>query len=163
MLSDACSAEDVSIPSQLVCAVVCDYELRVRVHSYLNADSRCAVCTRSLVNPIYSCCDNQTNTGVCSGDERCDTFFQYCLRPLGATGIGCPFNGTANTNFFSFNTDILLDIGDTVLGTDNPFLYFGVTWRVSNCSLLTILDAFYSYVQCKLLTVTINLRGSSFT
>ncbi|XP_064402717.1 uncharacterized protein LOC135348431 isoform X2 [Halichondria panicea] len=110
----------------MVCAVVGDYELRVRVHSYLNADSRCATCTRSLVNPIYGCCDNQTNTGVCSGDELCDTFFIYCLRSLGEMGIRCPVNNV--TAFFSRNTDMLLDIGDTVLGSENPFLYSGPIW-----------------------------------
>ena len=126
---------DLSIPSQVCAVVVCDYELRVRVHSYLNADSRCATCTRSLVNPIYSCCDNLTNTGVCSGDELCDTFFQYCLRSLGDTRLQCPLNVTAvQSAIFSPNTDILLDIGDTVLGSENPFLYFGPVWMVRNCN-----------------------------
>ncbi len=123
-------------PPMQVCAVVCDYELRVRVHSYLNADSRCATCIRSLINPIlYGCCDNLTNTGVCSGDELCDTFFQYCLRSLGDTNIRCPLgNVTAmQSAIFSPNTDSLLDIGDTVLGRENPFLYFGTTWMVKNC------------------------------
>ncbi len=124
-----------SFPPQ-VCAVACDYELRVRVHSYLNAESRCATCTRSLDNPIYSCCDNQTNLGVCRGDELCDTFFRYCLRSLGETDIRCPVNDVSpvDTAFFSPNTDILLDIGDSVLGTENPFLYFEFIWTVSNCN-----------------------------
>ncbi len=115
--------------------MVGDYELRVRVHSYLNADSRCATCTRSLVNPIYGCCDNLTNTGVCSGDELCDTFFRYCLRSLGNTRIRCPF-GAVDTVIFSPNTDILLDIGDMVLESENPFLYVGTIWMVSNCRIL---------------------------
>ncbi len=122
-------------PPMQVCAVVCDYELRVRVHSYLNEDSRCATCTPSLVNPMYGCCDNQTNTGVCSGDELCDIFFRYCLRSLGATGIRCLLNVTAvDTFLFLSNTDILLDIGDTVLGSENPFLYSGPVWMVRNCN-----------------------------
>ena len=125
-----------SIPSSQVCAVVGDYELRVRVHSYLNADSRCATCTRSLVNPIYGCCDNPTNTGVCSGDELCDTFFQYCLRSLGNTRIRCPFGAAMDTAIFSPNTDILLDIGDMVLESENPFLYVGTIWTVRNCRIL---------------------------
>ncbi len=127
-------SEDDLHPSSQVCAVVGDYELRVRVHSYLNADSRCATCTPFLGNLIYGCCDNSTNTGVCSGDELCDTFFQYCLRSLGDTRIRCPLNVTAvDTAIFSPNTDILLVIGDTVLGSENPFLYSGPIWTVRIC------------------------------
>ena len=119
--------------SDQVSPVLCDYQLRVRVHSYLNPDSRCAACTRSLSEPVFGCCDNPTNTGVCSGVERCDTFFRYCLRPLGQRGVECPVNDATgrNTAVFSPDTDVLLDVGDTVLGSDNPLIIFGPSWTVS--------------------------------
>ncbi len=102
------------------------------MHSYLNPESRCAACTRSLVNPIYSCCDNPVNTGVCSGEELCDTFFRYCLRPLGETGVQCPQNEFIDTMYFRSNTDALFDIGDNIFGSANPFVLSGANWRVSS-------------------------------
>lgn len=124
---------------QVFSAVQCQYELRARVHSYLNPESRCASCTRSLVNPVLSCCDNATNTGVCSGEELCDTFFQYCLRPLGETGVQCPLNDATaiDTMRFQPNTDALFDVGDTVFASENPFRFVGENWRVSPYSVTT--------------------------
>ncbi len=119
---------------QACSAVLCEFELRVRVHSYLNDESRCATCTSSLGNPVYSCCDNLTNTGVCTGEELCDTFFRYCLRPLGDTRIQCLAFMAVDTELFSPNTDALSDIGDTLFGSENPFTFFGYDWTVSTYS-----------------------------
>lgn len=116
-----------------------DFELRVRVHSYTNPDSRCAQCTASLINPDYRCCDNMANPGVCVGEELCDTFFQYCLRPLGSTGVRCPGDNIFGTptRFFSADTDVLVDVGDTVFGSANPFVLTGSVWLVGH-EMLTI-------------------------
>lgn len=114
--------------------VVGDFELRVKVHSYSNPGSRCAQCSVSIFSSEYSCCDSLTNSGMCAGEDLCDTFFQYCLRPVGSTGISCPNRASTATNYFSPNTDTLVDVGETVFGSENPFRISGPIWTVRSCT-----------------------------
>ena len=83
----------------------------------------------------HGCCDRH-NTTECS-DFLCDTYFDYCLRPLGSKeegAGGCSYSGyvvsTSNRNdgFVNFSRSTV-----TVLGLDNPLILPGLTnnWNVN--------------------------------
>jgi hypothetical protein len=62
-----------------ICHVQGAYTVSVRVHSY-ETDSKCPTCF-SFQQP--GCCDDFLNTRTCTGTDRCDNTFFYCLRPKG--------------------------------------------------------------------------------
>ena len=104
-----------------------DYVLQVRVVSYSNPSN-----TRS----DGQCCDPANNGGGCTGGERCDTYFTYCLRPrfTEAATIECP---NTEPGFTANSTNVVdgatIDFSQpTVLGLPNPFNLTGIStaWEV---------------------------------
>ena len=116
----------------------CNYEVEVRVHSYLNPTGRCAGC-RTDNNTGPGCCDElliRSSDESCSLEEdTCDPTVDYCIRPLGETGEDCPegqivlspsaFEETNNFTFFSFTPSFF--------GVENPLLIVAenTPWTVS--------------------------------
>ena len=113
---------------QLSVLVSADYVVQVEMLSYIHPSN-----TRS----DGQCCDPD-NGGTCSGEERCDTFFIYCLMPRASTAIVCP--NTA-AGFFAISprtaqNGATIDFSEpTVLGLPNPFNLTGLTtaWEVMLC------------------------------
>ena len=67
------------------------YIVEVRLNGYTNPTGKC----NSNTDACYTqnrqhrtCCDGD-NTNTCTGSNRCDSYFVYCLRPLGTIGMGC--------------------------------------------------------------------------
>ena len=123
-----------SLTSNFYCTKVCvivngRYQVGVRLFNYSNPTGRCQECAVNQ-NGIHSCCDSQTEFGICDGRLRCDSFFIYCLRPLNTSYSsmkeGCL--GFANMTS-SFNRDDgPVDFENaTVLGLPNPLLFAGLT------------------------------------
>ncbi len=104
---------------QLSVLVSADYVVQVEMVSYSHPSN-----TRS----DGRCCD-PGNGGTCSGDERCDTFFAYCLIPR--TAVECP-NGLFISRSNAQNGATIDFSQPTVLGLPNPFNLAGLTtaWEV---------------------------------
>ena len=97
------------------------YLVEVRLNGYSNPTGKCGHgrCQTNTPGEFY-CCDGFA-TSTCSGWERCDSYFVYCLRPLGKTDLGCLANehravSRSNQDDIS-NIDFSLS---TVLGLSNP-------------------------------------------
>ncbi len=58
-----------------------DYILRVQVHAYDNPTNTCPVCGLT-----EGCCDIFI-TSECTGLQKCDNEFFYCVRPLGSPSL----------------------------------------------------------------------------
>ena len=74
----------------------------------------------------HRCCDENRVSG-CTGGRRCDSYFIYCLRPLGSEGEGCsdyePRMSTHNQD-----DDDPIDVTQSmVLGLENPLILQGIT------------------------------------
>lgn len=114
------------------------YILNVRVHSYLG-DDKCPVCVE-FARP--GCCDNFSNTRTCTGNDRCDNTFFYCLRDFGTvTSLNTAGSERCGTNDkFGKLSGINVDSAplnfsqDNVLGLPNPIPLRGPTipWQVSH-------------------------------
>jgi hypothetical protein len=108
--------------------------LEVRLYGYSNPTGTCQGCV-SVQTSEHGCCD-RFNTTECSSGLLCDTYFDYCLRPLGSEeegggGGGCSYSGyvISTTN----RDDRFVDFSpSTVLGLDNPLILPGLTsdWNV---------------------------------
>ena len=105
-------------------SVGCDYELVITFHSFSNPGQRLAASER--------CCDN---SNVPCSVPTCDSFFRFCVRPIGspvdsntsdtdACNDGVWESGVKN------NTDSVV-FTDTVFGIPNPVILNGTFW-VSN-------------------------------
>ncbi len=109
---------------QLSVLVSADYVLQVEMVSYSHPSN-----TRS----DGQCCD-PGNGGECTGGERCDTYFIYCLMPRFSNVTECPNNGPGFTLVSSVITDGAdIDFSQpTVQGLSNPFNLTGITtaWEV---------------------------------
>lgn len=109
----------------------------MRVHSY-HGDDKCPVCI-DFASP--GCCDHFSNTRTCTGIERCDNTFYYCLRDFGTVsslntaGSERCGNNDRYAKLSGVNTDSapLNFSQDTVLGLPNPIPLRGrtSTWAVS--------------------------------
>ncbi len=75
------------------------------------------------------CCDPANNGGGCTGGERCDTFFVYCLMPRFSTVVECPRNEPE----FTAVSDLIVDGATidfsqpTIPGLPNPFNLTGIS------------------------------------
>ena len=115
-----------------------DYTLFVRVHNFKSPSHKCPVC-RSRSSRLLGCCDNFSETSECTGSDRCDNSFQYCLRRLGSLPNTNPYHTascrpvtvtTSNTDGaeLDFNSSILL-------GRSNPLQFRrSGGWRVCQSS-----------------------------
>ena len=80
--------------------------MEVRLFGYSNPTGRCVGCHRPFgSDQPRSCCDDFNNT-TCSGELLCDSYFIYCLRPLGSSGGsgGC---SNFDSRMSTVNTDLL--------------------------------------------------------
>ena len=90
------------------------------------------------------CCDGMQMQDCVSGNRRCDTFFTFCLRPLGTTGRGCdsPSSGSEIQSEVNQN-DAAIDFSQsTILGLSNPIVIPGLTndWNVSYLQHIIMVD-----------------------
>ena len=106
------------------------YQAEITLFQYNNTPpGKCHDYTNFIgVHPVRGCCDDPTNNDTCHGDDLCDVYFTYCLRPFGSTGSGCSnyTNVTSSvkndTSSFSFPQQDM-----NVLGLPNPLLLPGLT------------------------------------
>ena len=113
-----------------VCMVDGLYVLQVRMISYSNPTGGCHECSDN-----HGCCDglNSTTDSVCSGEQRCDSYFVYCLRVRYSSGSGCGSYNATRRSLTNLN-DAAVDFSQsTVLGLENPLTLPGLTnaWDVS--------------------------------
>ncbi len=115
---------------QLIVLVSADYVVQVEMVSFHHP-------SKTLSDG--QCCDSSRREPSCTGVERCDTFFIYCLVPHASTATQCPSNEpgfTAVSDHIVNGTDI--DFSEpTVLGLSNPFNLTGISraWEVRYCRL----------------------------
>ena len=98
------------------------YLVEERLNGYSNPTGKCGHvehgCQTNTTGEFY-CCDGFDTT--CSGNEWCDSFFVYCLRPLGEVGLGCYANETRAISRSNENDESNIDFSlSTVLGLSNP-------------------------------------------
>ena len=108
-----------------------DYQLEILVSQYNNPDGRCAGCGQSR-----GCCDG-FELGICRGDEKCDNFFVFCLRPYQTSSTNldfCPL-GRSSTPLVIPDApeELTFSSGNrTLLGLDNPVVFIVPgRWTVS--------------------------------
>ena len=111
-----------------VCVVVEGrYLVEVRLNGYSNPTGKCGHvkhrCQTNTPGEFY-CCDSYDTT--CSGNERCDSFFFYCLRPLGEDRLGCLDNETRAESSSNENDRPINFSRSRVLGLDNPQKFSGL-------------------------------------
>ena len=108
--------------------------MQVRLNGYSNPTGRCQDCPIIETSPKtlhHSCCDDHSKAD-CSGDERCDSYFIYCLRPLnfGVTRLnpcGYPSNGSKMSSFFNRDDAGISDFSQLrILGLNNPLTLSGL-------------------------------------
>lgn len=67
---------------QSIIAITYGCRLFVRIRNYENPTNKCPQCHNNPLLPV-GCCDNFEELGECTGRERCDDVFHFCLRQLG--------------------------------------------------------------------------------
>ena len=81
-------------------------------------------------NGLHRCCDSNFILWTfleCTGGRRCDSYFIYCLRPLGSEGEGCS-NYQQRISTFNQDDNNPIDVTrSTVLGLENPLILRGIT------------------------------------
>ena len=98
--------------------------MEVLVSSYWNPSSRSA-------GRDGACCDGQGSS--CGGNRRCDNYFFFCLRELGAPSsndqANCPLGRfDTTTDSVMFDNDYLTFVeGETALnGLPNPLVFANI-------------------------------------
>ena len=109
--------------------------LSVQTHSYTNPNSHCATCVSEANrgNGEYGCCDAHNKTQqMCTGGEKCDTYFYYCLKELRSLGVTCSGGLFSHISEDSV-TQINFSRDRGVQGLRNPLNFNGITnkWMVS--------------------------------
>ena len=108
------------------------YIVEVRLNGYTNPSGKCnsdndGCFTR---NGRQTCCDSD-DTNTCTGRERCDSYFVYCLIPLRLGEVdnyilGC-FDDDVKTVSRSNRNDGYVDFSQSkVLGLSNPQNFSGL-------------------------------------
>ena len=113
------------------------YLVQVRLNGYSNPTGKCGHsdnCYTSSGDQTY-CCDS-FDTDNCSGDEMCDSYFTYCLRPFGSVQLTPPrcstdeYRGISTVN----RDDRSLNFSQsTVLGLSNPQMLSGLEGPYNVC------------------------------
>ena len=105
-------------------SVRADYVVEVHVQSYSNPTNR-------AVGQEGDCCDPVPGAdSTCSRNERCDSYFIFCLRPLNTTQRGCDAHNI--TSEVAENNASIDFTNSTFLGITNPFhLNASGPWQVS--------------------------------
>ena len=118
------------------------YILQAQLLDYDNPNQLSFHCSNQSEFCQVDCCDGRQD--CVSGNRRCDTFFTFCLRPLGTTGFGCgsPSSGSEIQSEVNQN-DAAIDFSQsTFLGLSNPIVIPGLTndWNVSYINFATMVD-----------------------
>ncbi len=115
---------------QLSVLVSADYVLQVEMVSFSHP---------SNTRLDGQCCDSDDGLGVippCNGNDRCDTYFIYCLIPRSSNTTECSNNDPGFTAVSYYIVDgAAIDFSQpTVLGLSNPFNLTGIstTWEVND-------------------------------
>ena len=130
-----------------MCSVIVQgrYLVEVRLFGYSNPTGRCRGCPPFDGSQPQSCCD-AFDTTTCSDELLCDSYFIYCLRPLGSSRGSSCFNFESRMS--TVNTDDKpIDFSQRkVLGLDNPLLLPGFTdtYSVSNYIVIQ-----YAAISCR--------------
>jgi hypothetical protein len=102
------------------------YFVEVRLNGYTNPSGKCNNCFNTQ-NRKQFCCDNGDNTNECTTSERCDSYFIYCLRPLGTVEVGCFDNKTIAVSRSNEDDGSDVDFSQSrVLGLSNPQSFSGL-------------------------------------
>ena len=103
------------------------YLVQVRLNGYSNPTGMCgngSACRTS--SGQLHCCDSH-NTRSCSGGERCDSYFIYCLRPLGEVQLSTSRCSSDQITSSTNHNDGPLDFSQSkVLDLDNPLYVSGL-------------------------------------
>ena len=103
------------------------YLVEVRLNGYSNPTGKCGHveddCQTDTPGEFYCCDSYQTE---CSGRERCDSYFHYCLRPLGEIRMGCLANETRADSSINRDDGPIDFSHSRVLGLDNPQNFSGL-------------------------------------
>ena len=121
---------------------VCEglYQVELGVFDYDNPTGRC----QAFINTGRGCCDSPRDSSPCSGKRLCDSYFTYCLRPLGSEGGDC-------SDYDSRVSRVNWDDGssrDALLGLENPLILSpgpvtgGHGYTVRTCNLFIAITNF---------------------
>ena len=117
------------------------YVVEVRLNGYTNPSGKCNGDNCFPGMNQQTCCDSD-NTDKCTSWERCDSFFVYCLRPLGTVRLGCFDNETRAVSLSNVNDGPGIDFSlSRVLGLSNPQTFPGL----GNAYEVSYLYSFPSY------------------
>ena len=123
----------VMIQVQVCVLVEGRYLVEVRLNGYTNPTGQCQDC-KILFDWIQTCCDVEVppeilrpiTTSGCTGDRRCDSYFNYCLRPFGdEQPDGCS-SDEYTTSSRNSNDGPLNFTQSRVLGLSNPQVLSGL-------------------------------------
>ena len=113
------------------------YTVTISLHSYSNLQHTCVRCN---VFGLNGCCDEyRLRDPQCTGIYRCDTFFSFCLVPVGSISFNPPIHcgGPSTDTATQFDSDETIDfVSGAVLGITNPFVLNGISnlWTVYEVS-----------------------------
>ena len=117
------------------------YVVEVRLNGYTNPSGKCNGDNCFTDNRQHQFCCDSHDTDTCTGSERCDSYFVYCLRPLGTVDMGCPNNEMRAKSLSNEDDGPGIDFSQSkVLGLSNPqnFPGLGDAYEVSS-------NSFYSF------------------
>ena len=104
------------------------YIVEVRLNGYTNPSGKCRDCDWTL-----NCCDIPDEilpidiaTDDCIGERRCDSYFNYCLRPFGDKKLYCSPSERRGTSSRNSNDGPLNFYQSRVLGLSNPQILSGL-------------------------------------
>ena len=135
--------------------------MQVRLNGYSNPTGQCGHslnCYSGSPGQLY-CCDSY-DTDNCSGDDLCDSYFSYCLRPFGearqnSSNRCSPNEVSYRARSESNNNDGSLNFSQSrVLGLNNPQNFSGLdtAYNVSHSDVVIFLRPAYiqvfSYMTC---------------
>jgi hypothetical protein len=104
------------------------YLVEVRLNGYTNPSGQCEGC--EIFNGwIQTCCDVQDinfATDNCIEERQCDSYFNYCLRPIGDGEPDCSPSERRDTSSVNMNDGPLNFSQSTVLGLSNPQVLSGL-------------------------------------
>ena len=109
------------------------YVVEVRLNGYTNPSGKCNSKDCFPDAHQQTCCDSH-DTDMCTGSERCDSYFVYCLRPLGTVDLGCLDNETRAVSVSNEDDEPDIDFSQSkVLDLSNPqnFPGLGNAYEVS--------------------------------
>ena len=69
--------------------------MEVELFGYDNPTQTCQDCRDEPFDANRGCCDHFDRT-ICMGDDRCDSYFLYCLKTIGSTSS----TGRLNCSYF---------------------------------------------------------------